>query len=148
MHVSMHPRRRGERRVPAHPVLVSAEAEGMRAVANLNIDMIGRNAPDSLLITPTREHTAYDFLTEIAEACAPLEGFPELGNADAYWSRSDHANFSRNLGIPVAFLFTDVHDDYHRPTDTVEKIDYDKMRRVTRMVMRMLAALQGDELRP
>ncbi len=55
-------------------------------------------------------------------------------------------NFSENLGIPVAFLFSDVHEDYHQPTDTVDKIDYDKIRRVTRLVFRMLADLRGPEI--
>jgi len=82
----------------------------------------------------------------MAEAAAPLEGFPTLGSADDYWRRSDHMNFSDNLGIPVAFLFSDVHEDYHQPTDTVEKIDFDKIRRVTRLVLRMMDGLQDDRL--
>ncbi|HEX6886430.1 MAG TPA: M28 family peptidase [Planctomycetota bacterium] len=121
--------------------------EGHRAVCNLNIDMIGRNAPDYLLITPTRALAKeYNGLTRLAEELAPLEGFPRLGSADEYWERSDHMNFAKNLGIPVAFLFSDVHADYHKPTDTVEKIDCDKIRRVTRLVLRMLDRLQADEL--
>lgn len=120
--------------------------QGHRAVLNLNIDMIGRNEPDKLLITPTSVHPAYNALTRMAESNAPLEGFPGLGSADDYWTRSDHMNFSVNLGIPVAFLFSDVHEDYHRPTDTADKIDYDKIRRVTRLVVRMLDGLQTDSL--
>lgn len=120
--------------------------EGHRAVANLNIDMIGRNAPDYLLITPTKKLKDYNGLTRLAEACAPLEGFPKLGSADEYWQRSDHMNFAVNLKIPVAFLFSDVHVDYHQPGDTPDKIDYDKVRRVTRLVLRMLAGLQTDKL--
>jgi len=120
--------------------------EGWRAVCDLNIDMIGRNAPDQLLITPTHAHPAYNGLTRLAEELGPGEGFPVLGSADEYWTRSDHANFSEHLGIPVAFLFSDVHEDYHQPGDDPEKIDCDKIRRVTRLVLRMLAALQGDAL--
>ncbi|MCB9915948.1 MAG: M28 family peptidase [Planctomycetes bacterium] len=120
--------------------------EGMRPVADLNIDMIGRNAPDKLLITPTKERPEYNGLVRMAEVAAPLEGFPALGSCDEYWSRSDHANFSRNLHIPVAFLFSDVHEDYHQPTDDVEKIDCDKIRRVVRVVLRVLDGLQGDTL--
>jgi Zn-dependent M28 family amino/carboxypeptidase len=122
-------------------------SEGQRAICNLNIDMIGRNAPDYLLITPTRKLPHFNGLTRLAEELAPLEGFPRLGSADDYWERSDHRNFAVNLGIPVAFLFSDVHADYHRPTDTVEKIDNDKVRRVARLVLRMLDALQEDELK-
>ncbi len=119
---------------------------GMRAICNLNVDMIGRNAPDSLLITPTAKHPAYNGLTRLAESLAPLEGFPELGGCDDYWNRSDQASFSEQLKIPVAFLFADVHDDYHQPTDDAEKIDCDKIRRVVRLLVRMLDALQADQL--
>jgi len=121
-------------------------AEGYRVVCNLNIDMIGRNAPDYLLITPTRALEQYNGLTKLAERFGPLEGFPQLGSADEYWSRSDHANFSANLKVPVAFLFSDVHDDYHEPGDDPEKIDYDKITRVVRLVLRMLDGLQEDAL--
>ena len=120
--------------------------EDMLPVCDINIDMIGRNAPDEIGITPTSEHPAYNRLTRIVEAKMGLEGFAKLNNADSYWSRSDQFNFSRNLEIPVAFLFSDVHEDYHKPTDTVEKIDYDKLSRVARLVVRMLDELQTDEL--
>lgn len=120
--------------------------EGLTPVVNLNIDMVGRNAPEKLMVTPTAEHEAYNGLTRLAEANRGLEGFAELQSADAYWSRSDHANFSQHLGIPVAFLFSDVHEDYHKVTDTPDKIDFDKVRRVARLVVRMLDGLQGDTL--
>ncbi len=120
--------------------------EGMTPILNINIDMVGRNAPEKLMITPTSEHEAYNGLTRLAEQNRAFEGFDELASADAYWSRSDHANFSRNLEIPVAFLFSDVHEDYHQLTDTPDKIDYDKVRRVARLVVRMLDGLQADVL--
>jgi Zn-dependent M28 family amino/carboxypeptidase len=122
-------------------------AAGQRAVCDINIDMIGRNAPGKLLITPTREHDEYNGLTRLAESLAPLEGFPELGGCDDYWHRSDHISFAQHLRVPVTFLFADVHADYHKPTDTPDKIDYDKIRRVTRLVLRMLDGLQSDQLR-
>ena len=120
--------------------------DGAKPLCNLNIDMIGRNAPDKLLITPTSKRAEYNGLVRLAEQMAPLEGFPELGSCDAYWGRSDHANFAKNLKIPVAFLFSDVHEDYHKPTDDPDKIDYDKIRRVARTVLRMIEGLQADKL--
>ena len=120
--------------------------EGHRAVCDLNIDMIGRNAPDHLLITPTRARKEYNGLARLAESLAPLEGFPRLGSADEYWERSDHHNFAVHMGIPVAFLFSGEHEDYHKPTDTPDKIDYDKMRRVVRLALRVIDALQTDQL--
>ena len=119
---------------------------GTRAVCDINIDMIGRNAPDYLLITPSPARPEYSGLTKLAEELGDLEGFPELGSADDYWARSDHMNFANNLDIPVAFLFSDVHEDYHKPTDTPDKIDYDKIHRVARLVVRMLDRLQADSL--
>lgn len=117
-----------------------------KPICDINIDMIGRNAPDQLLITPTKDRAEYNGLVRIAEKVAPLEGFPVLGSCDDYWSRSDHKNFADNLKIPVTFLFSDVHEDYHQSTDDPEKIDMDKIRRVSRMVVRMIVELQADEL--
>jgi len=118
---------------------------GLEPLCNINIDMIGRNDPDEFMITPTSKHEAYSALTKVAEANMKKEGFKKVRSADSYWQRSDHANFEKNLDIPVAFLFCDVHEDYHQVTDTPDKIDYDKMRRICRLVMRMVEALQIDE---
>jgi hypothetical protein len=118
---------------------------GHKAIADINIDMVGRNAPDKLLVTPTRERKEHNGLVRLVETLSPLEGFPKLGNADSFYNRSDHINFAK-LGIPVVFLFSDVHEDYHKPGDDPEKIDGDKVRRVSRLVVRVLEGLQGDEL--
>ncbi len=120
--------------------------EGTRAVCNINIDMVGRNAPDLLQITPTEDHEKYNGLTRLAESLSSSEGFAELGSADQYYTRSDHAMFEEHMGLPVCFLFSDVHEDYHKPTDTPDKIDYDKVRRVSRLLLRMIAGLQTDQL--
>ena len=120
---------------------------GHYPVADINIDMIGRNAPDDLTATPSPNMgEQYNGLGRLAKQLAPLEGFRRLRSADEYWERSDHVNFARYLKLPVCFLFADIHADYHKPTDTADKIDYDKVRRVVRLVLRMLDALQTDEL--
>jgi len=118
---------------------------GGRAVADINMDMIGRNAKNQILITPTAQHPAYNGLTKLAESFFGEEGFTEVKSADDYYERSDHAMFAR-LGIPITFIFNDVHADYHKPSDKPEKIDCDKIRRVVRVVVRMLDALQADAL--
>ena len=118
---------------------------GLKPLCNINIDMIGRNASNELLITPTKDHEAYSALTKVVEANAESEGFTKVGSADAYYGRSDQYNFEKHMGLPVAFLFCDVHEDYHKATDTPDKIDYDKMRRICRLVMKMLEALQIDK---
>ena len=117
-----------------------------RAAANLNIDMIGRNASDELHFTPSRERgKQYGRMSQLVEELAPIEDFMTLKSADRYYERSDQAMFAR-LGIPVLFLFTDVHEDYHKPTDTPDKIDFDKMRRVVRLSLRLLDRIQRGPL--
>jgi len=130
--------------------------EGTHAVADINMDMIGRNAPNVLYVTPSSKHEGYNGLTRLAERFGVEEGFgnfPEgieqgfegLGSADVYYQRSDHAEFAK-LGIPVCFLFAGEHEDYHQPGDTPDKIDYGKITRVTRTVLKMLNGLQEDNL--
>ncbi|HNL07921.1 MAG TPA: M28 family peptidase, partial [Chitinophagales bacterium] len=50
-----------------------------------------------------------------------------------FYYRSDHYNFAKN-GIPIIFYFNGTHADYHKPTDTVEKIDFKAMESRTRLV--------------
>ncbi len=119
-----------------------------RPVLDINMDMIGRTEADELYITPSRGHEAFNPVAEAAYTLAPLEGFPELESQDEYWRRSDHMNFNDNLGIPVVFLSTGDHPDYHRPGDTADKIEYAKTARVVRLVVRLLDELQDDDLTP
>ena len=121
--------------------------EGCVAVADLNLDMIGRTRPDELYLTPTETHSSFNGLSRAAYALSPLEGFPVLRSQDEDWARSDHFNFDKNLGIPVAFLSAGEHPDYHKPTDTAEKIDFEKVVRVVRLVLRMLDRIEDGPLR-
>ena len=56
--------------------------------------------------------------------------------AAGFYYRSDHYNFAKN-GIPVAFFFNGVHEDYHQPGDDVEKIEFDQVQKVGRLVFYM-----------
>jgi hypothetical protein len=50
-----------------------------------------------------------------------------------FFFRSDHYNYARK-GIPIIFFFDGVHEDYHRAGDSADKIDYQKMEKVTRTI--------------
>lgn len=113
---------------------------GLKPVANINLDMIGRNAPHGLSLTPTSAHPKYNDLSQLAGDLATLEDFTEMGSLDRYWSRSDQYSYSQ-LGIPVLFLSTGSHEDYHRPSDDAEKGDVNKVARVVRLVTRLLQAI-------
>ena len=120
--------------------------EGYQPIANLNIDMVGRNAPDELHLTPTRSMgKLWNGLAEALTDMAPLEGFEKIRSADSYYHRSDQKSFQDAFDIPVAFLFADVHEDYHQPGDDVEKVDFDKLERVARLSLRALLGLQGED---
>lgn len=123
-------------------------------VCNINTDMVGRNAPNDLMITPSPRHGSFNTVAQAGFALGASEGFvirhkgikPNPGS-DAYFGRSDHANFARK-GIPVCFFFADIHEDYHGPHDTWEKLDLDKMRRVARLSFRLGWQVANDPKRP
>lgn len=106
-----------------------------KIVANINVDMIGRNAPDSIVVIGQEYSSLGPLVQEVAAA------HPELGLTVAqdiwpeqrFFFRSDHYNFARK-DIPALFFFAGVHEDYHRPSDHVEKIDLDKTARVSRLI--------------
>jgi len=59
--------------------------------------------------------------------------YNERTDPNQFYYRSDHYNFAKN-GIPVIFYFSGVHKDYHKPTDDVEKIDFNKVQKTARLV--------------
>ena len=104
-------------------------------VANLNIDMIGRTDPKRIDKDPNyiyligADRLSQD-LHEISEEAnnkftkLKLDyTFNALNDPNRFYYRSDHYNFAKN-NIPIIFYFNGTHEDYHRPTDTVDKINY------------------------
>ena len=124
-----------------------------KIVALLNIDMIGRSkdkddnswgnrktslADEIYLIGADK---LSDELNEISEETnrriTRLKlnySFNDPNHPDNYYQRSDHYNYAKK-GVPIIFYFDGGHVDYHKPTDTIEKIDFKKMRTVTQLVL-------------
>jgi len=112
-------------------------------VANLNIDMIGRlddwhdTANYVYLIGADRlSQELHDISETVNSKHIGLNldyKFNEEDDPNRYYYRSDHYNFAKN-NIPVIFYFNGVHEDYHKVTDTVEKIDFEKVETITRLV--------------
>ena len=89
-------------------------------------------------------------LNHFYDTTAPDATHDNLGpqpNGQRIFYRSDHYNFAR-MGIPIAFFTTGLHPDYHRPTDTVEKIDFKEMQVVSRTVAAIAWTLGNQEGRP
>jgi hypothetical protein len=103
-------------------------------VANLNIDMIGRvdsvNAagePYVYIIGSDRLSSDLHAINEQANELVGLHldyTFNAADDPNRFYFRSDHYNFARK-GVPAIFYFSGVHEDYHGPGDTVDKIMFD-----------------------
>jgi hypothetical protein len=113
-------------------------------VCDLNIDMIGRvdekhkNNPDYIyLIGSDKLSSQLHAISEKANMTySNLEldyTYNDEKDKNRFYYRSDHYNFAKN-GIPVIFYFNGVHADYHKETDEIEKIDFNKMEKITRLV--------------
>ena len=114
-------------------------------VVNLNVDMIGR-------IDPTRREKNRDYIYLIGSDhdSVDLHNLSEQTNTESvnmtldyrfndkndpnrFYYRSDHYNFAKN-GIPIIFYFTGTHADYHQPSDTPDKIEYDLLEMRSRLI--------------
>lgn len=108
-----------------------------KVVAMLNLDMVGRVRDEKLLIGG--EGTAADFpkLVEEADKGLPLK-LGEFGKGGI--GPSDHTSFALKK-IPVLFFFSGLHMDYHRPSDTADKINYQGMDEVVDLGERIVKEL-------
>jgi hypothetical protein len=96
--------------------------------------------------TPTPEHERHNQLSRLLAQLAPLEGFTDLRNADKDFRRSDHYVFATELDVPVLYFSGGEHEDYHRVTDTADKVDSEKVARFARLALRIVAELQAEDL--
>ena len=123
-----------------------------KIVAQINIDMIGRSKKEGDTNPRNNELTGPDAVYLIGSTMMSTE-LGEIVNAvnksylnltfdtryddpkdpNRFFYRSDHFNYARK-GIPIIFFFDGVHEDYHRGGDTADKIDYQKMEKITRTI--------------
>ena len=96
----------------------------------VNLDMIGRMEDNNVQLGGAA--TAENFSSRLHPFLMEENvNVIELGKG--IFSRSDHYNFYKK-DIPVLFFFTGVHDDYHKPSDDADKINYDGMKSISNMV--------------
>ena len=112
---------------------------------DLNIDMIGRIDPnykgDSMnYVYPIGEDKLSSDLKPITDGINSRyvhmeldRRYNDITDPNRFYYRSDHYNFARK-GVPIIFYFNGTHADYHRPTDTVDKINFDLMARRAQLV--------------
>ena len=140
-------------------------------VAMLNLDMIGRwGGSDASWNEKTQGEAAANRVYIVGPKAAPNEQSRNLGglldsvNArqlmpltfDRTWDdpnhperiyfRSDHINYA-NKGIPILFFTTGLHEDYHKVSDEASKIDYEKMRRISMLLLELGTTIGNREAR-
>jgi len=135
-------------------------------VAQLNIDMIGRSKKDGDANPRNKELTGPNAVyvigstmmsTELGELTQAVNKsflnltfdlrYDDPKDPNRFFFRSDHYNYARK-GIPIIFFFDGVHEDYHQPGDSPDKIDYEKMEKVTRTVYMTLWEVAVRPTRP
>jgi len=118
-------------------------------VANINADMLGRNWDDRIVAIGKDQSDLGETLEAVAGAHPELGMMPidDPWPRENFYRRSDHYNFAVR-GVPVLFLFNGVHDDYHRPSDEVDRIDGDKATRIARLMFYLGMTVADRDERP
>ncbi|MDP5157565.1 MAG: M28 family metallopeptidase [Flaviramulus sp.] len=126
-------------------------------VCNLNIDMIGRvddahkNNKDYIyLIGSDRLSKELHYVSEkVNNAYFNINldyKFNSENDSNRYYTRSDHYNFALK-GVPVIFYFNGEHNDYHKPSDTPDKIDYPLLEKRTKLIFATTWQIANQEKR-
>jgi hypothetical protein len=117
-------------------------------VANINLDMIGRNAPDTVVAIGQEYSTLEQILQDVARR--PGVGLAVVQDPEPekmFFFRSDQLPFIQRR-IPAVFLTTGDHEDYHRQSDRPENIDTEKLARVARLAFHLVLELAMDPEAP
>lgn len=118
-------------------------------VANLNIDMVGRNWKDTIVVIGKEHSDLGATLNRVAAAHPELNMLPidDIWPQENFYFRSDHYNFARK-GVPILFFFSGTHPDYHRPGDSPDRIDAEKESRLTRLIFYLGLEVANAAARP
>ncbi|HZG53588.1 MAG TPA: M28 family peptidase [Pyrinomonadaceae bacterium] len=135
-------------------------------VVQLNMDMIGRSKKEGDTNDANRELSGANEIyvigskmmsTELGELSERVNRsflnldfnykYDDPSDPNRFFFRSDHYNYAQR-GIPIIFYFDGVHEDYHRPSDSPDKIDYQKMEKIARTVFATALELANVPARP
>ena len=134
----------GSRYFSEHPAVPLTDV-----VADINIDMVGRNWPDTI-VAIGKEHSDLGATLNRVNAEHPELGMTAIDDRwpeERFYFRSDHYNFARK-GVPILFFFNGVHPDYHRPSDSPDKINAEKEARIVRLIFYLGEEIASAPERP
>ena len=126
-------------------------------VADINVDMVGRVDPEHegnpnyiYVIGSNRLSTElHDINEAVNRDFTQLEldyKYNAKDDPNNFYERSDHYNFAER-GVPSVFFFNGTHADYHRDTDTIEKINFTKMARIGQLIFHNAWQLANQDKR-
>jgi hypothetical protein len=118
-------------------------------VADLNIDMIGRNWKDTIVAIGKEHSDLGATLNRVGAAHPELNMRPidDIWPQENFYFRSDHYNFARK-GVPILFFFSGTHPDYHQASDSPDKIDAEKESRVAQLIFYLGVDVANGAERP
>ena len=111
----------------------------------VNMDMIGRLNDNPVILGGVGSSRIFENI--IADACENHTLDIETNMGGMEFGRSDHASFYRE-NIPVLFFFTGAHEDYHKPTDDWDKIDYHGEKEVLDFIYDLIIDVSQLEEKP
>jgi membrane-associated protease RseP (regulator of RpoE activity) len=111
-----------------------------KAVAMINMDMIGRIRDGKVYIGGTGTGSTFDKLLDAVHVPAPLQMIPS--DKTGYGS-SDHTSFTTKE-VPTLFFFSGLHGDYHKPSDTADKIDSQDAAKLLDYIADLMTRLEND----
>jgi hypothetical protein len=144
----------GSRWFSDHPTVPLASM-----VANLNLDMIGRNSGTSkgdvkqwgdTIVVIGKEHSDLGATLNRVNAAHPelrMNAIDDIWPEERFYFRSDHYNFARK-GVPILFFFNGTHEDYHQPSDSPDKIDAEKESRILKLLYFLGQEIGNNAARP
>ncbi|MFL5495140.1 MAG: M28 family peptidase [Gemmatimonadales bacterium] len=134
----------GSRYFSEHPTVPIRQV-----VADLNIDMIGRNWPDTIVAIGKEHSDLGATLERVNRAHRELgmTAIDDIWPEERFYFRSDHYNFARK-GVPILFFFNGVHPDYHQVTDSPDKINAEKEARILKLLFYLGQEVGNSPRRP
>ncbi len=143
----------GSRYYSDHPIFAIENT-----IANLNVDMIGRRDPENAdnpnyvyviggKIVSSGLQQVMEEANSISVDLELSDRYNDLEDPNRFYRRSDHWNFGR-LGVPFVFFFNGTHADYHRPSDEVDKIDFEALKNRSKLIFMTTALLANADERP
>jgi hypothetical protein len=107
-------------------------------VTSINVDMVGREDTESIYSIGSGKLSTelFELVEQVNSETVRFEldySFDEPNDPNRYYYRSDHYNYAKQ-NIPIVFFYDHMTEDYHKPTDDVDKINFEKLEKISTLI--------------